>query len=133
MKPDTHPFDPESVLVFAPGSLTGSRVPCSGRHSVVGKSPLTGIWGEASVGGSWGSELKAAGLDGLIVVGRAGDPVYLYVRDGAVEFRDASGCWGKDCYQTDEALRAETDPSAAVCCIGPAGERMVRIAAIITD
>ncbi|MCG0278507.1 MAG: aldehyde ferredoxin oxidoreductase family protein [Thermanaeromonas sp.] len=130
--PQTDPLGEENVLGFFTGPLTGTVVPCSGRHSVVGKSPLTGIWGEASVGGNWGKELKRAGYDGVVVLGKADTPVYLWINEGEVEIRDAAKLWGLDTYQTAEALQ-EYHPGAEVCTIGPAGERLVRIAGLFTD
>ncbi|MFZ5590834.1 MAG: aldehyde ferredoxin oxidoreductase family protein [Bacillota bacterium] len=128
----TDPLGENNVLGFFTGPLTGTVVPSSGRHSVVGKSPLTGIWGEASVGGSWGRELKRAGYDGIVLLGKADSPVYLWINEGGVEIRDAAELWGLDTYQTAERLQ-ELHPGAQVCAIGPAGERLVRIAGLFTD
>jgi len=131
--PEAEPLAPESPLIFMTGPLTGTRVPTSGRHAVTAKSPLTGIWGEADVGGSWGTALKRAGYDGIVVTGRSETPVYLWIHDGEVELRDASDAWGMDTYETDRELRSKTSDDATVMCIGPAGERLVRLAAILTD
>ncbi|MGB9804719.1 aldehyde ferredoxin oxidoreductase family protein, partial [Desulfofundulus sp.] len=128
----TDPLGENNILGFFTGPLTGTVVPSSGRHSVVGKSPLTGIWGEASVGGSWGRELKRAGYDGLVLLGKADSPVYLWINEGGVEIRDAAELWGLDTYQTAERLQ-ELHSGAQVCAIGPAGERLVRIAGLFTD
>lgn len=127
------PLDPSSPLMFIAGPLTGTCVPGSGRHTVIARSPLSGIWGEASVGGTWGRELRRAGFDGIIVTGKAPSPVYLWICDSHVEIRDAKHVWGMDTYVGSHALRAETDPNAAVSIIGPAGERGVAIAGIFTD
>ncbi len=129
----TDPLGPENILIFMTGPLTGTEVPLSGRHEVVAKSPLTGIYGESDVGGSWGEELKKAGYDGVIVRGKAERPVYIWVNDGHVELRRADHLWGLDTYETDESIRQETDRDATVTCIGPAGERLARIAAIMSD
>jgi len=133
VRPETGPLDPESLLMFLGGPLTGTAVPGSGRHSVIAKSPLTGIWGEASVGGTWGRELRRAGLDGIIVSGKAANPVYLWVCDSHVEIRSARHVWGMDTYTASQVLRAETDADAAVSVIGPAGEKLVVISGIFTD
>lgn len=129
----TDPLGSENVLIFMTGPLTGTKVPTSGRHAVVAKSPLTGIWGESDAGGSWGVALKGAGYDGLIITGRAVRPVYLWVHDQSVEIRDATRFWGQDTYEVDAHLKSVTDPKASVACIGPAGERQARIASIMHD
>ncbi|MCL5046604.1 MAG: aldehyde ferredoxin oxidoreductase family protein [Actinobacteria bacterium] len=131
--PETDPLGPDNVLVFMTGPFTGTRIPTSGRHAVVAKSPLTGIWGEADVGGHWGTQLKLAGYDGLIIKGRASEPVYLWITDNLVQIRPARQVWGKDTYVADELLRGETDKDAVTSVIGPAGERLVRLASIMSD
>ena len=127
------PLGLENVLVLATGPLTGTPIPSSGRHSVAAKSPLTNIWGEASVGGSWGKALKAAGFDAVVVSGRAQAPVYLAVQDGEVELRPAGSLWGLDTYETPAVLKQSVARNSEVLCIGPAGERMSPIAGLFTD
>ncbi len=128
------PLSPENVLVFAAGPLTGAAVSGQGRNGAGAKSPLTGGFGNAEGGGYWGAELKRAGLDGIIVTGRADRPVYLWIHDGHAEFRDAAHLWGKTSGQAEDALRAELgDRAIRTALIGPAGERLVRFAAIVND
>ena len=129
----TDPLGPENVLIFMTGPLTGTRIPMSGRHAVVAKSPLTGIWGEADSGGHWGYMLKRAGYDGIVFRGAARKPVYLWVHEDGAEFRSAETIWGQDSFATEELIQKETDPKAVVACIGPAGEKMVKMAAIMND
>jgi aldehyde:ferredoxin oxidoreductase len=129
----TDPLGPENPLIFMTGPFTGTAVPLSGRHAVVSRSPLTGIFGESDVGGSWGANLKKAGFDGIIVTGRSEKPVYLWVHNGKWEIRDASHLWGKDTYEIDPILRGETHEKAVVSTIGQAGENQVPMAAIMTD
>jgi aldehyde:ferredoxin oxidoreductase len=131
--PAIDPFDPGNPLIFVPGLLTGTLVPGATRTSVVAKSPLTGIFGEASVGGTWGAECRFAGLDAIVITGAANEPVYLWIRDQDAEVRPARHLWGKDTFETSAAIQAETDPEAKVGCIGPAGENLVRMAAIIFE
>ncbi|MEM2429313.1 MAG: aldehyde ferredoxin oxidoreductase family protein [Nitrososphaerales archaeon] len=131
--PETDPFSPDNRLIFMTGPLTGTKVPLSGRHEVISKSPLTGIYGEADVGGYWGTELKKAGYDGLVIIGKAEKPTYLWICDGSIVFRKAEHVWGMDTYDSDEVLKKETDSKAVIACIGPAGERLARIAAIMHD
>ena len=135
MRPDaaTGPLSPENPLIFAVGPLTGTRIPMTGRHVVAARSPLTGLWGESDCGGAWGWELKAAGFDALVVTGQAAGPVYLWIDGDTVEVRDAAHLWGLDCYEIEGRVRAETSPQAQVSAIGPAGEKLVRLAAIMHD
>ena len=129
----TAPLGPDNPIIFMTGPFTGTAVPLSGRHSVVSLSPLTGIFGESDVGGSWGAMLKRAGFDGIIITGKSEKSIYLWVRDGECEIRDASHIWGKDTYDIDPILKGETHEKAVVCCIGRAGENQIPLAAIMTD
>lgn len=131
--PAIHPFHPHAPLIFAPGLLTGTLVPGATKTSVVAKSPLTGIFGESSVGGSWGAEYRFTGLDALVVIGIAREPVYLWIHNDRVEIRPARHLWGKDTFDTNAAILAETDPEAKVGCIGPAGETLSGIASIMFE
>ncbi|MCD6575249.1 aldehyde ferredoxin oxidoreductase family protein [Candidatus Aerophobetes bacterium] len=130
---DTEPLSPENLLIFMAGPLVGSGTPGSGRHEVVFKSPLTGIFARSGVGGSFGVNLKRAGFDGIIISGRSSKPVYLLVYDGQVEIKDATHIWGKDTYESDRILREEIGRKATVAVIGPAGEGIVKIAGISHD
>lgn len=127
------PLEASSPLLFMAGLLTGSPVPTACRTVLCARSPLTGIWGESSAGGYWGAALKATGVDGLLIRGRADAPVYLWVTNGKVEIRDARHIWGADTFQSDELLRAETDQKARVAAIGQAGERLCKIASVIFE
>jgi len=121
-------------MVITTGPITGTSAPCSGRYVVATKSPLTGTWGEAHASGFWGPELKYAGFDVLVIKGKAKNPTYLWINDGKLEFRNAIHLMGKDTYETEETLREElNDKKIRVLCIGPAGEKLSRIAAIIND
>ena len=127
------PLSPDNLLIFMTGPVTATKVPLSGRHEVVAKSPLTGLYGESDSGGSWGVELKRSGYDGIVIRGRAERPVYLWIHDGEAEIRNAEHLWGMDTYTVDGAIKRETDGKAVVASIGPAGERLARIAAIMND
>lgn len=131
LNPDLDPFHPESPLIFMTGLLTGIPVPCGCRISVCAKSPL-GIWGEANAGGYWGPELKFTGFDGLIIKGKAAKPVYLYITPQGAEIREAKDLWGKGVFLATEKLIAATDLKAQVAAIGPAGENLSFMAAIVT-
>lgn len=131
-RPDTDPFGPDNLLLFLTGPLVGTKVPTSGRHAVVAKSPL-GQWGESDSGGTWGQMLKRTGYDGILVVGVADAPVYLWVTEERVQIRPAGHLWGVDTYDVDPLLRQETAARAVVLAIGPAGERLARVAAVMND
>ena len=134
MDPDLDPLDPASSLYVFNGVLAGTFAPTGCRSSWCGRSPLTGIWNEANLGNYWGAELRFAGYDGLVITGRSETPIYLWINglDGSIEFRDASHLWGKDYFETADALLEETDPKAQVAGIGPAGENLVKIAGIMS-
>jgi aldehyde:ferredoxin oxidoreductase len=127
------PLDPSSPLIFAAGPLTGTPVPTSGRHTIIARSPLTGLWGEASVGGTWGRELRRAGLLAIVITGKSERPAYVWVSPQGIELRSAEHIWGQECQESDELLRAETDPKAVAATIGPAGERLVPMSGIFND
>lgn len=134
MKPKADPLGPDNMLGFVAGPCTGTTVPASGRYMVVTKSPLTGAWGDANSGGSFGPELKAAGYDGVFFSGISPKPVYLWLSSGKAELKDASHLWGKDTIETEEALRKElNEPRARIACIGPSGESCSLLASIITE
>ncbi|MBN1815007.1 MAG: aldehyde ferredoxin oxidoreductase family protein [Anaerolineae bacterium] len=131
---DTDPLGPENPLVFMTGPLVGTPMPSAGRCSVCALSPLTGIWGEANTGGFFGPELRFAGYDGVIITGRAEKPVWLSVVEGQAELHDAADIWGGDSYEAQERVREALDePKTRVACIGPAGEHLVKMAAVMND
>ncbi|HID27002.1 MAG TPA: aldehyde ferredoxin oxidoreductase [Methanosarcinales archaeon] len=128
------PLSPENIMVFATGPLTGTRAPESGRYCVVSKSPATGTVFDSNSGGTWGSELKFAGFDVVVIKGKAKNPVYLWINDGSAEIKSASEVWGKDVFETTDTLVEEVgDKKAKVACIGLGGEKLANIAAIMND
>ncbi len=129
------PLDPENRLMFLTGPLGGTAAPSSGQCAVVTFNAETGYTvGVAHFHGRFGSTLKFAGYDGIIIQGAARSPVYLWINNGQAEIRDASKFWGKDTHETYDLMREEVDePEAAVACIGPAGESMCHGASICTD
>ena len=127
------PLGPENDLIFMTGPLKGTASASASRYSVVAKSPQTGMWGQANSGGTFGPALKRSGYDGVIFEGIAEQPVYLWVENGKAELRDASHLWGKTVPETDDLLQAESKQTLKVACIGPAGENLVRYAAIMND
>jgi len=131
---DTDPLGPENPLFFMAGPLTGTRAPSCGRFVICARSPLTDLWGEANSGGFFGPEMRFAGYDGIVVKGQSPEPVYLRVEDGRAELRRASHLWGKSTYETQTLIREELgDEKVRVACIGPAGENLVKFAAVMSD
>lgn len=126
-------LDPTNPLIFATGPLTGTYAPTGGRYMVITKSPLTGAIACSNSGGYWGPALRFAGVDFLLIEGRASEPVYLYILDDHVEIRSAEHVWGKQVHEAEDLIREETHPDAKVASIGPAGEQMARIACVMND
>lgn len=132
-KAGVDPLGPENILGFITGPLTGSPAPSGTRYTVVGKSPLTGTWGDANSGGEFGPYLKFAGYDAVFFTGISAGPVYLFIDNGKAELRDAADLWGRDTYEAESLLQAEHSPESRVCCIGPSGEKLSLISCIITQ
>ncbi len=134
VNPGIDPLGPENVLVFATGPIAGSGLPMGSRYDVVTKSPLTGTLTSANSGGKFGTSMKRAGYDAVVIRGRAERPVYLLLDDGHAEIRDASELWGLTTSETTSAIQKDLgDPGLSVASIGPAGERLVRFAGIINE
>jgi len=134
LTPDLDPLGPDNPLLFMTGPLTGSSGPAVGRYTVCAKSPATGLWAESNCGGFVGPEIRFARYDGILFTGRAASPVYLWLKDGKAELRDASHLWGGDTYETQSRIKQETaGPLTRVACIGPAGERQIPFALILND
>lgn len=130
--PGTDPLSPGNKIVFAAGPFNG-LVPGASKIAVVSKSPLTRLIHDSYSGDFFSRKLRAAGFDALVVEGASKDPVYIWINDGEVEVRDASRLWGLKVSEAVERIRRETSGKASVAAIGPAGERMARIASIIFD
>ena len=137
MKPGVDPLGPDNLLGFFTGPLTGSPSIEGNRFVVVCKSPLTDTWGDANCGGTFGPHLKFAGYDGILFSGKSEKPVYLFIHDGVAELRDASFLWGKDTNETEDMLReslgGDNGKQIEVASIGPAGEKLSLISAIMND
>ena len=132
--PSADPLGPENKIAFFTGPVTATKFPTSGRYEVCTKSPLTGVWADASSAGYWAVDFKKAGYDAIIAEGASDKPVYLWVSDDKVELRDASHLWGKDSYATQQAIKEELgDKRICVLCIGQAGEQKVLISAVMND
>ena len=134
LPPMTNPLSPENPLLFLTGPLTGTHVTGSSKFVVITKSPLTQGWCDSYSSGRISVELKKAGYDGLVIRGRSNHPCYLKIDPKGVEIRDADFVWGKDSFDTERILKeVEKDPLVGVSSIGPAGEKLVKIACINSD
>jgi aldehyde:ferredoxin oxidoreductase len=134
LKRGVDPLSPENILVFACSVVTGAPLSGYSRYTVAGKSPLTGAFGRSEAGGYFGPELKFAGFDAIVIYGKAPKPVYLYIKDGEVEIRDAASLWGLDNWKTLVQIRKETgEKMVRVASIGPAGEKLVPFACVQND
>lgn len=132
-KPGTGWSDPENLLIFGAGALTGIA-PGGSRTSVDSKNVFSGGKGSANVGGHFGPELKYAGYDHVVISGKADGPVYLWISDDGIEIRDGKALWGRTTFETEETLQEELgDEQIRVACIGPAGERQVLGSLILVD
>ncbi|MCL1601639.1 MAG: aldehyde ferredoxin oxidoreductase family protein [Actinomycetia bacterium] len=130
--PGADPYGPENTLAFMLAGITGAPIAGQSRATVVAKSPLTGGVGDSQAGGFWPAELKFAGFDGIVITGISPKPVYLWIHQGEAELRDASHLWGKVTTEVDEMLAEELDDKRIqVTQIGPAGEKLIRFAAIL--
>jgi aldehyde:ferredoxin oxidoreductase len=132
--PWVKPLDPENVITFGLGPLTGTLCPGSSRVDVMTKSPVTGFLGDSNMGGYWAAELKYAGYDHVVLRGKAEKPVYIAIDNDDVRIMDASEIWGKDTYVAPEMIRKELrDPEAKVVCIGEAGEKQVVYGSLLSN
>ncbi|USH00798.1 aldehyde ferredoxin oxidoreductase family protein [Thermococcus argininiproducens] len=134
MDPTVDPLSPDNKLIIAAGPLSGTSAPTGGRYNVITKSPLTGYITFANSGGYFGAELKKAGYDAVVIEGASEKPVYLYINDDHIELKDASHLWGKTTGETENIIRKElNDKNIRIAEIGPAGENLVKFAAVMND
>ncbi|MBI5498987.1 MAG: 4Fe-4S binding protein [Deltaproteobacteria bacterium] len=128
LQPGIDPLSPQNILVFTVGPLTGSGAPASSRFNLSTKNVLTGGILSSNCGGQFGVFLKRAGYDGLVVRGRADAPVWLAIDERGARFLDARHLWGLD----TEVVQHSLSPKLGRLVIGPAGENLVRYAAIVS-
>jgi aldehyde:ferredoxin oxidoreductase len=124
LRPGVGPLGPENILGLLTGPLTGSPSIEGNRSVFVCKSPLTGGWGDANCGGTFGPYFKFAGYDAAFFTGASEKPVYLWIEDGKAELRDASDLWGQDANEAEHALQARHGKGTEVAVIGQSGERL---------
>ncbi|MGD9142861.1 MAG: aldehyde ferredoxin oxidoreductase N-terminal domain-containing protein, partial [Dehalococcoidia bacterium] len=132
-KAGVDPLGPDAILGITTGVLTGTDALGGSRYVMVGKSPLTGGWGDANSGGNVGPFLKFAGYDAVFFTGISPKPVYLYINNGKAELKDADGIWGKDTFEVQDILREEYGKDLEVACIGPSGEKLALVAAVMNN
>ncbi|MBA7465986.1 putative oxidoreductase YdhV [subsurface metagenome] len=130
-KAGVDPLGPDNTFGILTGPFTGTPALSGTRYTVVGKSPLTGGWGDANSGGYFGAHLKFAGYDAVFFTGISEKPVYLFINNGKAELRDAAHIWGKDTRQTEDVLKSELGKSVEVACIGQSGENLSLISAVL--
>jgi aldehyde:ferredoxin oxidoreductase len=124
---------PDNVIVISAGLLGGTLASSASRTHIAAKSPLTDLFGSASMGGFFAPEMRWAGIDHFVIRGKANRPVYIFARDGEIEIRDADHIWGAGVYDTQAIICKELgDEETQTLCIGPAGENLVRYASVIT-
>jgi aldehyde:ferredoxin oxidoreductase len=131
--PSVEALSSDNVIIIAAGLLSGTMAPTCGRAQVVTKSPLTGILGTGNFGGWWGPRLKSAGFEAVVIRGASESPSYLWVNDSEVQLRSAKHLWGKDTWETTNALKEELGDDVSVLAIGQAGENLVKFACPIAD
>jgi len=131
---DADPLGKRNVVVFAAGPLTGSGVPLGARHQVVSKSPMNDTLCSSDSGAFFGRELKLSGFDAVVISGKAKKPVYLWLNHGEAAIKDAGPYWGTTVNETTLAIPKDLgDNKVRIACIGPAGEKMSRMACVMSD
>lgn len=124
------PLGEKNVLIFGVGPFVGTNIPTACRTEVTAKSPLTDLLGTSSSGLYWGAHLRYAGFDHIAIFGKAPSPVYLLIRNGEIQIKDASHLWGKSTWETVETLRSEEGEEVQVASVGQGGEKLVRFASV---
>jgi aldehyde:ferredoxin oxidoreductase len=130
-KAGVNPLGPENTFGILTGPFTGTDALSGTRFTIVGKSPLTSGWGDANAGGYFGAYLKFAGYDAVFFTGVSEKPVYLFIDNGKAAIKDATHIWGKDTRQTQDMLKSELGKDVEVAVIGPSGENLSLISAVI--
>ena len=128
------PLGPENLLVVAPGPLTGAYLPSSGKNSFVAISPATGLYGDSSIGGGFGVELRQTGIDALSITGRAPELSIMFIDNSETTILPMPELKGKSCLEAEGMIKEQLGTHAVhVAAIGVAGENLVRFACVNTD
>lgn len=134
IEPKVEALSENNKLIFATGPCTATSAPTACRYNVVTKSPLTNTIAGSNSGGFFGTELKKAGFDAVIIEKKAYSPIYIWIDNSEIEIKDAKHLWGKDTHKTTDKIREELkDKRVRIACIGQAGEKLSRISCIIND
>jgi aldehyde:ferredoxin oxidoreductase len=128
--PGIDAFDPDNAIVFAVGPVTDTTVPGNSRACAAAKSPLTNLFFDSTFGGRFPATLKRTGFDAVMLTGRAAAPSYVLVTEAGAEVKPAARLWGQTTRDAVNALVAAEGADADAIAIGPAGERLVRFAAM---
>lgn len=131
--PKSDPLSPSNVLIFMTGPVSGTILPNSSRLSVITKSPASRTILDSNMGGGLGPEIKYAGYDGIMILGKADHPIYLTISDGSVDIIDARDLWGKGIFETEIKIRKALGEDCKIAAIGPAGENLIPFACITSD
>jgi aldehyde:ferredoxin oxidoreductase len=129
---DIDPFDERNPLIIGAGLLTGTIAPNAARFNVSARSPESGILGDSNCGGFFAAAMRKAGFERLIILGRAEKPSYLLLEDGKISILPADGLWGTRIIEAQEQLKVRHGAGTVSAVIGPSGENLVRMAAIMT-
>ncbi|MGB6369903.1 MAG: aldehyde ferredoxin oxidoreductase family protein [Atribacterota bacterium] len=134
MEKGVDPLGPSNILVLSTSVLTGTPIPGANRCTVASKSPLSNGFGEAESGGYFSIELKRAGFNAIVIRGKSNKPIYIWINDGKIEFRDATHLWNNDSGYTENKIREELqDKKISILSIGQGGENQVRYACVVSD
>jgi aldehyde:ferredoxin oxidoreductase len=131
LKPGTDSLGPDNILIFAGGLYAGLPTVNSGKMVVAAKSPLTGGYGDGNLGTMAAPNLRKAGLDGIVVTGKAKKPTYIWINDEQIEFKSAADLWGLDSYETEKRLKKEHGAATGVLTIGQSGENLSRFSTVV--
>ena len=133
LEPGVDPLSPKNILIISSGPLTATLVPSSGKLVIASKSPLTNGYGDGNIGCRASVELKKAGYDALVITGKADKPTYIFIENDKVEIRNAEHLWGLTTIDAENKLRSELGKEFSILTIGPAGEKLVRFATVISE
>ncbi len=126
------PLGPENPLIFGAGMISGTIAPNAARFNISARSPESLILGDSNCGGFFAAAMRKAGFDRLLILGRAEHPAYLLLEDGEIKILDADGIWGSRVIAAQDQLKARHGPGTVSAVIGPPGENLVRMAAVMT-
>ena len=133
LEPGIDPLSPGNMLIFAGGLYAGLPTVNSGKMVVAAKSPLTGGYGDGNLGTLASPNMRKAGLDGIVITGKAKKPSYIWINDSDTELRSATDIWGLDSYEAERRLKKEHGSSTGVLTIGQSGEKMNRFSTIVSQ